>query len=99
MKATNRKAHIDAPDSAIHDEFATNQTTTPEYRPVTIVDTSQKKKLELRIEVPVEDMARIGQVDEIPSGPASQNPARASIWTAIHPRLLELVLAHRSTLI
>ena len=98
-KGTNKKAHIDAPDSAIHDEFAANQTTTPEYRPVTIVDTSQKKKLELRIEVPVEDMAKIGPIEEIPSGPASQNPARASIWTAIHPRLLELVLAHRSTLI
>jgi ATP-dependent Lhr-like helicase len=44
-------------------------------------------------------MARIGQPEEIPSGPASQGPARHSIWTAIHPRLLELVLAHRSTLI
>ena len=67
--------------------------------PVTIVDTSEKKKLELRIEVPVEDMAKIGQPEEIPSGPASQGPKRHSIWTAIHPRLLELVRAHRSTLI
>jgi len=30
---------------------------------------------------------------------AAQGPVRASIWTAIHPRLLELVRAHRSTLI
>ena len=37
-------------------------------RPVTIVDTSEKKKLELTIEVPVEDMAKIGQLEEIPSG-------------------------------
>jgi ATP-dependent helicase Lhr and Lhr-like helicase len=44
-------------------------------------------------------MARLGQQEEIPSGPASQGPARQSIWTAIHPRLLELVRAHRSTLI
>jgi ATP-dependent Lhr-like helicase len=69
------------------------------YRDVTIVDTSQKKKLDLTIEVPVEDMARMGEPEDIPSGPASQSGARASIWTAIHPRLLELVRAHRSTLI
>ncbi|MBA2259463.1 MAG: DEAD/DEAH box helicase, partial [Acidobacteria bacterium] len=84
---------------AIHDEFSTQGGVTPRYRPVTIVDTSEKKKLELRIEVPVEDMAKIGQAEEIPSGPASQGPKRTSIWTAIHPRLLELIRAHRSTLI
>ncbi|MEN3337857.1 MAG: ATP-dependent helicase Lhr and Lhr-like helicase, partial [Acidobacteriota bacterium] len=88
-----------APDSAIHDEFSAHHTQTPDPRPVTIVNTSAKKNLDLRIEVPVEDMARIGQRDEIPSGPASQAPARQSIWSAIHPRLLELVMAHRSTLI
>src|SRR5207344_3507962 len=36
---------------------------------------------------------------DVPTGPAAQGPVRASIWTAIHPRLLELVRAHRSTLI
>ena len=86
-------------DSSIHDEFTEGAGTAHEYRPVTIVDTSQKKNLELTIEVPVEDMARLGQPEEIPSGPASQGPARQSIWTAIHPRLLELIRAHRSTLI
>ena len=91
-----------APDTAaavsIHDEFV-EPGESREHRPVTIVDTSQKKKLDLTIEVPVEDMARLGQTDDIPSGPASQGPARQSIWTAIHPRLLELIQAHRSTLI
>jgi ATP-dependent helicase Lhr and Lhr-like helicase len=86
------------PAAAIHDEFSSD-TARPDYRPVTIVDTGEKKALELRIEVPVEDMARIGQLEDIPSGPASQNRPRTSIWTAIHPRLLELVRAHRSTLI
>ena len=93
-----RRAEIAEPDEAIHDEFGAERAA-PEYRPVTIVDTSEKKNLDLRIEVPVEDMARIGQLEEIPSGPASQGPVRTSIWTAIHPRLLELVRAHRSTLI
>jgi ATP-dependent Lhr-like helicase len=85
--------------AAIHDEFSSTTRTNAEYRPVTIVDTSARKQLDLRIEVPVEDMARIGQPEEIPSGPASQGPVRTSIWTAIHPRLLELIRAHRSTLI
>jgi ATP-dependent helicase Lhr and Lhr-like helicase len=37
--------------------------------------------------------------DGIRSGPAAQSAAAPSIWTAIHPRLLQLVQAHRSTLI
>jgi ATP-dependent Lhr-like helicase len=86
-------------DEAIHDEFSAERPGPVAYRPVTIVDTSAKKKLDLRIEVPVEDMARIGQLEEIPSGPASQGATRTSIWSAIHPRLLELVKEHRSTLI
>jgi ATP-dependent Lhr-like helicase len=93
-----RTAHIQDPDEAIHDEFG-SEGTTPRYRPITIVDTSEKKNLELRIEVPVEDMAKMGQPIDIPSGPAAQGPVRTSIWSAIHPRLLELVKAHRSTLI
>jgi ATP-dependent Lhr-like helicase len=68
-------------------------------RPVTVVDAGSRKALELTVEVPVEDMSRLGQPLEIASGPASQGPVRASIWTAIHPRLLELVRAHRTTLV
>jgi len=88
-----------ATESSLHDEFASGTSEAHTYRPITIVETSEKKRLELQIEVPVEDMARIGQAEEIPSGPAGQGAVRQSIWTAIHPRLLELVLAHRSTLI
>ncbi len=69
------------------------------YRPVTIVDASAPKKLNLRIEVPVEDMARLGQKEELPSGAASQGPKRTSIWTAIHPRLVEIIRERVSTII
>jgi ATP-dependent Lhr-like helicase len=69
------------------------------HRPVTIVDAGHSKTLELRIEVPVEDMAALGQPIDVPTGPAAGGPVRASIWTAIHPRLVELVRQHRSTLI
>ena len=69
------------------------------YRPVTIVDASAPKKLDLRIEVPLDDMTRLDELELIPSGAASQGPSRPSIWSAIHPKLLELVKAHTSTLI
>src|SRR6185437_4857316 len=36
----------------------------PRYRPVTIVNASQRKQLKLRIEVPVEDMSRLGEQEE-----------------------------------
>ena len=68
------------------------------YRPVTIIDAAEKKPLSLRIEVPVEDMARPAPA-EPPDGSTSQGGVRPSIWTSVHPRLLELILAHRSTLL
>ena len=66
---------------------------------MTIVDAGARKRLQLTIEVPVEDMARLSTADDIPSGPASVGDNRPSIWSAIHPRLLELIRAHQSTLI
>ncbi|HEX8712358.1 MAG TPA: DEAD/DEAH box helicase [Terracidiphilus sp.] len=71
----------------------------PRYRPVTIVNASAPKQLRLRIEVPVEDMSRLGEQEEIPTGPASQTPRRVSIWNAIHPRLLELIRERNSTIL
>lgn len=68
-------------------------------RPVEIVDAGSKKQLDLRIEVPVEDMAKLGEVSQIPSGPASGPGTRHSIWPAMHPRLVELIREHRSTMI
>jgi ATP-dependent Lhr-like helicase len=88
-----------APDAAIHDEFEAGAPVPPEYRPVTIVDTSEKKRLELTIEVAVEDMAKISQTGEPSSAVSPESSPRTSIWSAIHPRLLELVRSHRSTLI
>lgn len=69
------------------------------FRPVTIVNAGARKRLELRVEVPVEDMARLGEIDDLPSGPASQGPKRTSIWQSIHPRLLEIIRQHESTIL
>ncbi|WP_434048342.1 MULTISPECIES: DEAD/DEAH box helicase [Sorangium] len=70
-------------------------------RPVTIVDASAPKALELRIEVPVEDMTKLGELARAGEGPppGPADPAQRSIWPSIHPRLVELVRAHRTTMI
>jgi ATP-dependent Lhr-like helicase len=69
-------------------------------RRATVVDAGSQKVLDVEIIVPVEDMGRMGELLEEPnSGPAGGPPARASIWPSIHPRLLELIEQHNSTLI
>jgi ATP-dependent Lhr-like helicase len=83
--AADRRAAVD-PDREIAREFAAARKVT--YRPVTIVDAGRKKDLTLTIEVPVEDMSRV-----------TSGPGGPSIWSAIHPRLLQLIREHRSTLI
>ncbi|HWH32256.1 MAG TPA: DEAD/DEAH box helicase, partial [Egibacteraceae bacterium] len=69
-------------------------------RPVRIVAPPSDKRLDVEIVVPVEDMSRLGEAAELPaSGPAAGPAERNSIWPAIHPRILELVRAHRSTIV
>ena len=76
-------------------------------REVTIVDAGHRKPMEVGVVVPVEDMAELSDVAETPQrmpameGPATPGtaPPRASIWPAIHPRLLELIHTHRSTIV
>jgi ATP-dependent helicase Lhr and Lhr-like helicase len=75
-------------------------------RDVAIVDAGRRKTMEVRVEVPVEDMANLdrGAPPEPPSGSAAAWAAelpqpRRSIWPAIYPRLLELIQQHRSTIV
>lgn len=112
-------------------------------RPVEIVDASEPKRFQLRVEMPVEELAKelvekhkplggsVGGADDAwpglaadsdtlathgdaggapPSddevfappeafGNTAMGPSSPSIWPAIHPRLLELIRAHRSTMI
>jgi ATP-dependent Lhr-like helicase len=70
-------------------------------RPVTIVDAGHRKPMELQVVVPVEDMGRLGELTgELTSGSAAAaQPARTSIWPSIHPQLVELIRAHRSTMV
>ncbi|HUP62884.1 MAG TPA: crosslink repair DNA glycosylase YcaQ family protein [Thermoanaerobaculia bacterium] len=96
VKPTGQPGNRATGQPEIHDEF-TDQTKA-RFRPITIIDTGEKKKFTLKVEVPVEDMAKLAE-REIASGPASAGPRSPSIWPAIHPRLLELIRAHTSTLI
>jgi ATP-dependent Lhr-like helicase len=73
-------------------------------REVVIADARAERPIELTIEVPVEDMAALREIvertDPRPNEAGSdQEQAPRSIWTSIHPRLVELVRAHRSTMV
>jgi len=85
-----------------------------EPRPVRIVEAGSGKRLDLRVEVAVEDMAHPGAgapaersesgarrdtVAGVSSGPAAAADARTSIWPAIYPLVVDLIRQHRSTLI
>jgi ATP-dependent Lhr-like helicase len=66
----------------------------PTPRPVSIVDAGVRKPLELSIVVPVD----LGELSR-PAPGAADGVGAGSVWPAIYPALLELVRAHRSTLI
>ncbi|MCR3719009.1 MULTISPECIES: DEAD/DEAH box helicase [Prauserella salsuginis group] len=74
-------------------------------RPVTVVQPEAAKTVEVRVEVPVEDMAQLdgpapqpepGSLeDEVPAAGAP----KPSIWPSVEGRVLDLVRAHRSTIV
>jgi len=77
-----------------------NDPATGRPRPVTIVDTGIRKPLDLEVVVPVPDLGALGTIeDEATSGDLAAGPVRRSIWPAVHPRLLDLIDAHRSTIV
>ncbi len=74
-------------------------------RPVSVIDAGASKEMDIEVVVPVEDMANLTAVDGPPGASSDGNTdhpgadGRGSIWPSIHPKLLELVLAHNSTII
>ena len=66
-----------------------------------VVDTGVRKELDLEIRVPVESMVEpdatpAPELDPLLGG---SEATRRSIWPAIYPELLELIEAHRSTIV
>ena len=76
-------------------------------REIALVDAGHRKELDLEVVVPVEDMrelnARSGLSQPVmPDGvemTSGYEPTARSIWPSIYPALLELVRAHRSTIV
>ncbi|MFC4945565.1 ATP-dependent helicase [Pseudonocardia sp. GCM10023141] len=74
-------------------------------RPVEVVQPKASKTIEVTVEVPVPDLAALderpapGSSDEEVIGSAAGTAQRPSIWPAVERRLLELVRAHRSTIV
>jgi ATP-dependent Lhr-like helicase len=69
------------------------------HRRCRVVDTGVRKELDLKIHVPVESMVEPdatpgADLDPLAGGEAT----RRSIWPAIYPELLELIKAHKSTI-
>ncbi|MDO8679944.1 MAG: DEAD/DEAH box helicase [Acidobacteriota bacterium] len=95
--ASRTKPSLRAGEESIHDEFQDDRAV--KYRAVTIVDASAPKQLSVTVQTPVEDMAEMGKPLEQPSGPAGRGPVAQSIWSSIHPKLLELIRSHKSTLL
>ncbi|MGR8919234.1 MAG: DEAD/DEAH box helicase, partial [Gammaproteobacteria bacterium] len=67
-------------------------------RPVAVIDAGEKRAMELSIVMPLAEHAPAGDEFEV-VGNAATSPVPASVWPAIYPRLVELIRAHRSTMI
>src|SRR3712207_165406 len=68
-------------------------------RPVEVVAPGSAKEWDLSVVVPVEDMSALGQPTGELEGSAAGDQPRTSIWPAVEERVLDLVEAHRSTIV
>ncbi len=66
-------------------------------RPVTVVQPPSPKQVELQVVVPVPDLGGLGTGDAPSLGPDA--PPAASVWPHVEERIVDLVTAHRSTLV
>ncbi|MGH8968406.1 MAG: ATP-dependent helicase [Actinomycetes bacterium] len=68
-------------------------------REVSVVAPPSTKTVELEVVVPVADMSELGQPTGEVSGAAAGEERRTSIWPHVEERVLDLVSAHRSTIV
>ena len=64
-----------------------------------MVQPAADKQFDLRVVVPVPDLGELGQPTGDLTGPAAGEPPRASIWPHVEERVVDLIAAHRSTLV
>ncbi|MBK5305128.1 MAG: ATP-dependent helicase [Frankiaceae bacterium] len=69
-------------------------------RDVTIVQPPSTKTIEVEVVIPVEDMGELGEViGPVSGGSAAGNAPRSSIWPTVEERIVDLIEAHRSTIV
>ncbi len=68
-------------------------------RPVTTVAPASEKRWQLDVVVPVPDLTSLGEPTGDLSGAAAGDPRRASIWPHVEEKIVDLIEAHRSTLV
>jgi len=72
-------------------------------RPVTVAAPASAKQIELEVVVPVEDMRDLSEMPVAgPGGPGGDGDdpvPRRSIWPHVEERVLDLIQAHRSTIV
>jgi ATP-dependent helicase Lhr and Lhr-like helicase len=73
-------------------------------RPVSVVDAGSRKALDVEVIVPVDDMSEPGAHSAASGAEAGalglDGPEpNSSIWPHVHPRILELIRAHRTTIV
>ncbi|MGC5017765.1 ATP-dependent helicase [Micromonospora sp. DT47] len=69
-------------------------------RPVDVVQPATPKTIEVSVQVPVEDMTRLDEQEQVPEDDlGGPGPRRASIWPAVEERVLSLIRTHRSTIV
>ena len=66
---------------------------------VEVVQPPSAKTVELEVVVPVEDLGELGQTTGEVSGSAAGEERRTSIWPHVEERIVDLVQAHRSTIV
>ena len=66
---------------------------------VQIVQPPSAKTIEVVVEVPVEDMTRLDEIPDVDPDTGEGNRRTPSIWPAVEERVLDLIEAHRSTIV
>ncbi|MET4052340.1 ATP-dependent Lhr-like helicase [Frigoribacterium sp. PvP054] len=66
--------------------------------PVTIVNPRADKKFDLRVVVPVDDMTELGTAAPLEGSAAGAAP-QGSIWPHVEEGIVDLIAAHRSTIV
>ena len=69
-------------------------------REVTVVQPPSTKTIEVKVVVPVEDMAALGEsAGPVRGGSAAGAAPKASIWPAVEERIVDLIGEHRATIV